>query len=352
MKMYRFKVLGGLLERTGSLQDVLAAMLERAVADCEDCDHFQITDDEARVIVEYDGTGYCSVTEFVDAEFADEVKAIVTDWLSTHELAYNQHRALTKAAAKIERGKLEMKNTVEFSKYFDMELAAAKAAELAKNLPSAATHYRNALDNLEWEIASFEYERQNLSKATSIQKKQRTEYAKALKAAKAAGNVEAVERYEAWIENLDATAANIVELPAEEAVRLAAREKAAAALAAKLSDLTGNTVSVQRKQFSPEAFCNKIREWAEAVIAAAPEDVPVKRELTESVGGTILTNDREAAEAALFFLLDLLGEDEFVGYDTTDDGYTVYFGTNISTDTFAKIRDYVTTHGLNATFAA
>lgn len=321
MKMYRFKVLGGLLERTGSLQDVLAAMLERAVVDCEDCDHFQITDDEARVIVEYDGTGYCSVTEFVDAEFADDVKAIVTDWLSAHELAYNQHRALTKAAAKIEGGKLEMKNTVEFSKYFDLELAAANAAERAKNLPSAATHYRNALDNLEWEIASFEYERQNLSKATSIQKKQRAEYAKA---------------------------ANIVELPAEEAVRLAAREKAAAALAAKLSNLTGNTVSVQRKQFSPEAFCNKIREWAEAVIAAAP----VKRELTESVKGTILTNDREAAEAALFFLLNLLGEDEFVGYDTTDDGYTVYFGTNLSADSFAKIRDYVTTHGLNATFAA
>lgn len=346
MKMYRFKVLGGLLERTGSLQEVLAAMLDRAVVDCEDCDHFQITDDEARVIVEYDGTGFCSVTEFVDAEFADDVKAIVTDWLSTHELAYNHHRALAKAAArvaKIKGGNLEMKNTVEFSKYYGMELAAANAAELANNLPSAAAHYRNALDNLEWEIASFEYEHQNLSKATSTQKKQRAEYAKALKAAKAAGDVEAVERYEAWIENLDATAANIVELPAEEAVRLAAREKAAAALAAKLSDLTGEPVNVQRKNFTPNAFCNKIREWAEAVIAA---------EEPKTVEATIRTADRDAAEAAMFFLLDLLGEDEFVGYDTTDDGYTVYFGTNITAATFAKIRDYVNAHGLNATFAA
>lgn len=277
-----------------ALAQALKQMLYWAIAQGESARHFKIETLDHRVIVEVDD----ELGEYIDPEYAALVKAYAKYWLSEHRAELESHLMLLRSADELERRRAEM----ELSKYYEQETAAGEAAEQAGNLPSAARHYSLALDNLEWEIASLEYERQSLSEATSTQKKQRAEYAKAL--------------------------------------------------AAKLSDLTGNTVSVQRKQFSPEAFCNKIREWAEAVIAAAPEDVPVKRELTESVEGTILTNDREAAEAAMFFLLDLLGEDEFVGYDTTDDGYTVYFGTNLSADTFAKIRDYVTTHGLNATFAA
>lgn len=261
-----------------ALAQALKQMLYWAIAQGESARHFKIETLNHRVIVEVDD----ELGEYIDPEYAALVKAYAKYWLSEHRAELESHLMLLRSADELERRRAEM----ELSKYYEQETAAGEAAEQAGNLPSAARHYSLALDNLEWEIASLEYERQNLSEATSIQKKQRAEYAKALKAA------------------------NIVELPAEEAERLAAREK------------------------------------------AAPEDVPVKRELTESVEGTILTNDREAAEAAMFFLLELLGEDEFVGYDTTDDGYTVYFGTNLTADTFAKIRDYVTTHGLNATFAA
>lgn len=59
-----------------------------------------------------------------------------------------------------------------------------------------------------------------------------------------------------------------------------------------------------------------------------------------------------AAEAALFFLVEVLGEDEFVGYATTDGGYEVYFGTNLTAATYAKIREYVEANGLKAEFAA
>ena len=261
-----------------ALAQALKQMLYWAIAQGESARHFKIETLNHRVIVEVDD----ELGEYIDPEYAALVKAYAKYWLSEHRAELESHLMLLRSADELERRRAEM----ELSKYYEQETAAGEAAEQAGNLPSAARHYSLALDNLEWEIASLEYERQNLSEATSTQKKQRAEYVKALKAA------------------------NIVELPAEEAERLAAREK------------------------------------------AAPEDVPVKRELTESVEGTILTNDREAAEAAMFFLLELLGEDEFVGYDTTDDGYTVYFGTNLTADTFAKIRDYVTTHGLNATFAA
>ncbi len=173
-----------------------------------------------------------------------------------------------------------------------------------------------ALMLLQDELARIEYGRKNFRKAQGQLKRQRKEYKAALKTALAEGRDEAAEQYAAWIAQLDRKAA--VELDDRE---LITKQVAANTLARALD----TTVSVA--PFKPS--------------------VPVTGD-TRSVEATITAPNRDAAEAAMFFLVDVLGEDEFVGLADN----TVYFGTNITADALAKIRKYIKAHGLKATFAA
>lgn len=331
---YRYRVLGGLSELRGTLAEMVSALLERAIVECEDCEHFQISEDSGRVVVEYDGTGYCSESEYVDAEYAGAIEGLVESWIGGHGAEYERHLILAKKAAKKDRVKIGM----GMSKHYETEKAAGEAAERAGELKQAAAHYGEALEVLEWEIASEEYGQRNRVKAGRK--------------------------------------------AAEESERISALRREAAAMAAKVSGLTGKTVAVRRKRFSPAAFSAKIREWAEAEVAAEmgmpePEKLTceemraLNRELVEAltaaivekataavgkseeketVEGTLRTPDRDVAEAAMFFLVELLGEDEFVGYDETDGVYSVYFGTNITAATYGKIAEYVKANGLSAEF--
>lgn len=155
-----------------ALAQALKQMLFWAIAQGESARHFKIETLDHRVIVEVDD----ELGEYIAPEYEALVKAYTKYWLTEHRAELESHLRLLRSADELERRRAEI---------------------------SAARHYSLALDNLEWEIAPLEYERQNLSEATSTQKKQRAEYAKAAKAA-------------------------------------------------------GETVTVQRKKFSPKAFSAKI----------------------------------------------------------------------------------------------
>lgn len=314
-----------------TLTQALKQMLYWAIAQGESARHFKIETLDHRVIVEVDD----ELGEYIAPEYEALVKAYARYWLSEHRAEMESHLRLLRAADELERRRAEMKKAVRMNLRMTGETAWAQYA-FGRYLEALLKDY-DADEGWHWTGGNGRGDFSARATAES--------YAKIRKYAEANGiycegsvDGEAVEfgQIGGGIKGADklATVEALEAARSEEAkIRFGCGTETLAAVRAKIAAL--------------EADLGNFENAAEPTVTEAPEPIE-EPESKETVEGTILAPDREAAEAAMFFLVDVLGEDEFVGLDDN----TVYFGTNITAATYAKIREYVEANGLKAEFAA